>query len=90
MLQHLVDAVVLRFASKQAAAHVERDLQIGLHLRQHGDAAGNVKAADHDRDAGLAERPRDVERARELVRLHADQPHHAEAVVPFEQRDDVL
>ena len=34
-----------------------------------------------DLDAALAQRPREVERARELVRLHADQHHHAGAGV---------
>ena len=39
-----------------------------------------MKAANDDGDAGLAERPRDIERARILVGLHADQPDHAEAI----------
>ena len=85
-----VEAALFRFAGEQAAAHVERLLQIGLHAGQHGDAAGNMKAADHHRNAGIAQRPRDVERARKLVRLHADQSHHPEIVVAFELRDDVL
>ncbi len=50
-------------------------------LRQHREAAGHVEAADHDRNAGCAQRPRDVQRARKLVRLHADQADHAEAAV---------
>ena len=57
---------------------------------KHGKAAGDVEPADDHRDAGLAQRPRDVERARKLVRLHADQPHHAEAAMAAQQRDDVL
>ena len=88
--QDLVHAAVLRLAGEQAAAHVERDLQVGLHLRQHGEAAGDVEAADHHLDAGLAQRTGDIERARELVRLHADEAHQPEAVVVADTRDDVL
>ncbi len=90
ILHHLVDAALFGFAGEQAAPHVERDFQVGLHFRQHGDAAGNVKAADHHRNTGLAKRPRQIERARELVRLRANQPHHAEAVMPLELGDDVF
>jgi len=49
-----------------------------------------VEAADHHRDAGLAQRPCDIERARKLVRLHADQAHHAEAIMLFDERDDIF
>ena len=71
-------------AGEQAHAHVERDLEVGLQLRQHGEAAGHVEAADHHRHAGGAERARDVERARELVRLHADDAEKTEAAVAAE------
>ena len=56
-----------RDAERLRLAHVLR------HLRQHGDAARDVKAADADRQAGGKERPRQIDRARKLVRLHADQ-----------------
>ena len=49
-----------------------------------------MEAADHDRDAGRAKRPRDVHGARKLVRLHADQPDHPEAVVLPDPIDDVV
>ena len=49
-----------------------------------------MEAADHHRHAGGAQRPREVERARKLVRLHADEADHAEAVMPTEPRDDRL
>ena len=42
-----------------------------------------MEAADHHLDAGRAQRPGDVEGARKLVRLHADQADQAEAVVSF-------
>ena len=37
---------------------------------------GAVKAADHDGNVGLAELPGEIQRAGELVGLHADQPDH--------------
>ena len=43
--------------------------------------AGDVEAADHDLDPGGAQRPRDVEGARILVGLHADQTDEAEIPV---------
>ena len=80
-MQNLVHSAVLGLTGEQTAAHVERDLQIGLHLGKHGEAAGHVESADDHRDAGLAQRTRDIKRARELVRLHADEPDHPETAV---------
>ena len=88
--QHAVEAAVLGLAGEQAAAHVERFLQVGLDAGQHGEHAGNVEPADRDRKPGRPQRPRDVERARILVRLHADETHEAEPPVPLELPDDVL
>ena len=48
---------------------------------EHRQAARDVKAAHGDRHAGVAERPGDVEGARILVRLDADQRHQAEIAV---------
>ena len=56
---------------------------------EHRDAAGGMEAAERDRNAGRPERPRDIERARILVRLHADQPHHAEIAVAREAAQSV-
>src|SRR5882672_11263480 len=44
-----------------------------------------MKASDRDYDAALAQPGGDVERARKLIRLHADQHHHA-GVSAFYQR----
>ena len=60
-------------------AEIERFLQIRRQGRQHGDAAGDVKAAHDDVEPERAELPAEIERARILVRLHADQPDHAAA-----------
>ena len=75
--QHAVEPP-LGLAGEQRDPEVEGLLKVGVHLRQHGEAAGDMEPADDDRDAGGAQRPGDVERARELVRLHADQADHAE------------
>ena len=51
-----------------------------------------MKAADHDWDAGCAQRAGDIERARILVGLHADQRDQAEVAVPRgsgDQRRDI-
>ena len=61
------------FAGKQRDAEVHRLLQFGRHLGQHRQAAGDVEAADADRNAGRAQRPRQIHGAWELVGLHADQ-----------------
>src|SRR5262249_19111122 len=50
-------------------------LNVGLLLAQHRDCAARVEAADHNVDAVRAELSREVERARELVRLDADETH---------------
>ena len=52
---------------------------ISAGFRQHGDAAGHVKAADTDRQSGREKRLGQINRARKLVRLHADQPDQASA-----------
>ncbi len=62
-------------------AHVERFLQVGHQIGEHGEQAGHVEAADDHRHAGRTKRPRDIERARILIGLHADQPDKAELAV---------
>src|SRR5205807_2795837 len=62
----------------------------GSDVGRHGEAGGHVEAADDRRDAGVPERPGDVEGAGKLVRLHAYQANHAEAAVPAQRRDHVL
>ena len=77
---HFVHAA-FGFAGEQRDAHVEGFLQIRHHVREHRQHAGDVEAADDHRDAGLAQRFGDVQRARILVRLHADQADEAEITV---------
>ncbi len=81
---------LLRFAREQADADVERGLQVGLHAVEHREAARDMEAADHHRHAGGAQRPGDVERARKLVRLHADQADQAEPAVAGKLANDLF
>ena len=67
-------------AGENGDAEFAREIEIDGGAVEHRDAAGNVKAADHDRNAVLAERTREIERARVLIALHADQRDHAEPV----------
>ena len=73
----------------------DRDAQIARTIKVHGlavqhrQAAGGVEAAEHYRDARLPERPRDVERARILVGLHAHQSQHPELAAALEAPDQL-
>ena len=87
--QDLVHAP-FRFAGKQSDAHVERLLQVGHDGGKHRQHAGDVETPDDHRDAGLAQRFGDVQRARILVRLHADQADKAEILVGAHVGDDAV
>ena len=71
--QHRVEPAFLGLAGEERDAERLRLAHLRRHLRQHREAAGDVEAADGDRQPGGEERPRQVDRARELVGLHADQ-----------------
>ncbi len=49
-----------------------------------------MKAADGDRQPGGKERLRQIDRARKLVRLHADQADQRAAAVAADHADDLL
>ena len=87
--QDLVHAP-FRLAGKQSDAHVERLLQVGHHRGEHRQHAGDVETADDDRDPGRTQRLGDVQRARILVRLHADQADKAEILVGAHIGDDAV
>src|SRR5262249_16275015 len=90
ILQHPVQPAIFRLTGEQPPAHLEGRLQIERHLRQHGQAAGDVEATDHHRDTGGTQRASDVECARELVGLYTDQADQAKTVMALELRHDVL
>ena len=76
--QHLVEPA-FGLAGEQRHAHRLGAVEIGIDAVEHGEHAGHVEAADADLDAARAQRPGQIERARKLVRLHADQHDHAGA-----------
>ena len=88
-LQHLVEPP-LRLAGEQRNAHRERFVQRFRPFRQHREAARDMEAADADRDPRRPQRTGDVQRARELIRLHADEADQSQAAVVFDlPRDSV-
>jgi hypothetical protein len=76
--QHQLEPA-FRLACDQRQAYRPGAVEIGVDAAEHRQHAGDVEAADADLDAALAQRPRQIERARELVRLHAGEHHHAGA-----------
>ena len=66
-------------AREQMNAEIQRFLEIDRQRRQHGDATAHMKAADDHRHAESAKLPPEIERARILIRLNADQADHAAA-----------
>src|SRR5208282_731547 len=69
--------MLLGFAGVEYDPEVDRLLQLGGRLLQHGEAAADVKAAHCDRHTSRAELARDGHGARELVGLDADQTDEA-------------
>ena len=55
---------------------------------QHRQRAGHVEAADDDRDERVAERPRNIECAGILIRLHADKCNQPKAGMPLNPREN--
>src|SRR5262245_9656060 len=70
-------------------AELVGDFDVSLDLREHGEAASDVKAADPHLDTVGAEATRQVERPGELVRLHADKPDKAKAAIAGDAFDDI-
>ena len=55
-----------------------RFLDVVGNLGKHGEAAGDMEAADDDGNAGRPKRPADIQRAGEFIRLRADDADEAE------------
>ena len=86
--QYVIEPAVFGFAREEGNAQLLRLAHVARHLRQHGDAAGNVEAADADRHSSGKERPRKIDGARELVRLHADEADQRPAAFLADHVDD--
>ena len=80
----------LGFAGEQRDAHGAGGIEVDRGAVEHGQAAGYMEAAHRHRNAGVAKRLGDVEGARILVRLHADQPEQAEIAMLAEAPDQLL
>ena len=74
--QHIVEPA-FGFAGEERDAKRLRFAQLGRHLGQHRQRAGDMETADADLHAELAQPPRDIHRTRILVRLYADESDHA-------------
>ena len=86
--QHVIEPAVFGLAREEGNAQILRVAHVARHLRQHGDAAGNVEAADADRQSRGKERPRKIDGARKLVRLHADEADERPAAFLADHVDD--
>ena len=75
--QHNVEPALLGLSCVEEAAHIERALHVWLNAGEHCQRAGDVEPANADRDVLLPKPGGDVEGARKLVRLDADQHHKA-------------
>ena len=88
--QHIVEPAILGFAGEERNPELLRRFDVGRQLRQHGDAAGDMEAADADRQAGVEKRFGQIDGARKLVRLHADQTDQRTAAFAADHADDLL
>jgi hypothetical protein len=86
--QHLAEPALLGLAGEEGDAERLCFAQLGWHLGQHREAAGDVKAAETDRQPGLQERPRQIDGAGKLVGLDADQPDQRAAASAADPPDD--
>src|SRR5579883_3075703 len=87
VVQHEFEAT-FSFTREHRNANVPARIEIDGAAVKHRHTAGHVKSSDCDWDAGGAERAGDIEGARILVRLDAnerEQPKIAMAVKPLEQ-----
>ena len=86
----VVEPAFLGLAGEDRDAHVHGRLDLGRHDRQHRQAAGGMEAAHRHRQAGLEELAGEVDGARELVALHADQADQRLAAAALDVGDDAV
>ena len=88
--QDLVEPAFLGLAGEDRDAHVHGCLDLGRHDRQHRQAAGDVEAAHRHRQAGLEELAGEIDGARKLVGLDADQADQRLAAAALDVGDDAV
>jgi hypothetical protein len=86
--QHLLETP-FHLAREERDAHRLGAVEIRIDAVEHRDHAGDMEAARDHGNAARDEVAREVERARELVRLHADQHDSAGACLLDQLRDAV-
>ena len=86
--QNLVEPALLGFPREQRDAERLRVCQFGRHFRQHREAAGDMESADANLEARGAKLTRKIDRARELVRLDADDADQRPAALALEIAND--
>ncbi len=80
--------MLLGFAGEHRNAERLRLDDLRGKLRQHGEAAGDMEAAEADLIARRAKLTRDIHGARKLVRLHPDDADQRPAAPALEVADD--
>jgi hypothetical protein len=84
--QHVVEPV-LGFAGEHGDTHISAGVEFNRTAIQHRQASRDVKAAHRHGNTSRAKRPRNIERARILVGLHADQTDETEIAMRLEARE---
>ena len=80
--------MLLGLAGEKGNAERLRLHHLGRHLVEHRNATRHVKAADADRKPAGDKGPCQIDGARELVRLHADQPDQRAAALFLDHAHD--
>ena len=88
--QHDVEPALLGFAAENRDAHVHGRLDLSGDHRQHRQAARHMEAAQRHRQACLDELAGEIDGARELVALHADQADQRLAAAAPDVGDDAV
>ena len=86
--QHFVKSVLLGFAGEHRNAERLRLDDLRGKLGQHGEAPGDMEAAETDLIAGRSKLTRDIHSARKLVRLNPDDADQRPAAPALEISDD--
>ena len=80
----------LGLTGEQRNAEVHRLLQVRRYIGQHRETAAHMKATDANRNTCSEERPRDVNCARKLIGLNADQADECTTSAGTDLPNDLL
>ena len=88
--QNVVEPALFQLAGEERNAHCLRGFDVVRQFGQHRDAARHVKAANADRQPGRQKGLGQIDRARKLVRLYADQADQGAAALALDHADDLV